>query len=349
MNFTNKHIVLIILIIIIVVFVVHYDVYVIPKNEPLCKPIFVIKRELSPEVRAKLNKTEKMVFREAVDNIANNNIFEGFDNSDLKIPDKSICTYSVKEMKNSDKIKVIDSVCNVIAYIPTPLRDEDIKDIINYYAIMYDNSSDLDNFFEKVQEDFEKNKDPMMKSKYAQLVLFLIGRSDIKNNIQINNDSILQDNNSEVSKNDEISKKVVNMIEKKIKKKLKKMNERQQNVNDIPIDINSSYDQNKNFNYSNEFDVEQIKSMGGFNLNDGPSSYEMSDPVDRISQSTRIGPYHHKELIYNDNMQKPGNSFYVSNFKNQLDSYTDKAKDYLRNETCSSDNYNSSTQAYNLF
>lgn len=349
MNFTNKHIVLIILIIIIVVFVVHYDVYVVPKNEPLCKPVFVIKRELSPEVRAKLNKSEKMVFREAVDNIANNNIFEGFDNTDLKIPDKSICSFSIKEMKNCEKIKVIDSVCNILAYIPTPFKEEDIKDILSYYAIMYDKSTDLNNFFEKVQEDFEINKDPMMKSKYAQLVLFLIGRSDIKQNTQVNNNTSQGDDNSELSKNDEISRKVVQMIEKKVKKKLKKMNENRQGGNNIPIDINSSYDQNKNFNYSDEFDVEQIKSVGGFNLNDGPSSYEMSDPVDRTSQSTRIGPYHHKELIYNDNIQKPENSFYVSNFKNQLDSYTDRAKDYLRNETCSSDYYNSSTQAYNLF
>lgn len=350
MNFTNKHIVLIILVIIIVVFIVNYDVYVVPKNEPLCKPVFVVKRELNPELRARLNKSNKIVFHEAIDNIAQNDIFEGFDNTELKIPDKSICKYTVNEMKNPKKITVIDNVCNIVAYIPTPLKDEDIKDIINYYGIIYEKSQDIDDFFNTIKIELQKNKDSLMTSKFAQLVLFLIGKCDI---IENNKDNTYLEINKkdevlETVKDEQISRKVLNLIEKKIKKKIKKMNE--QNKNNISFDANTTIDNTKNFNYSNEFDVEQIKNMGGFNLNDGPSSYEISDPVDRITQSTRIGPYHHKELIYNnDDIQNPGNSFYVSNFKNQQDNYIDRAKDYLKEETCSSDYYNNSTQAYNLF
>jgi hypothetical protein len=361
MIFTNKHIVLFILIIIIVVFIVHYDVYLVPKNEPLCKPVFVIKRELNPELRAKLNKSERVVFHEAINNMAQNDIYEGFDNTELKIPDKTICKFTVNDMKNSDKIKIIDSVCNIIAYIPTPLNDDDIKDIITYYSIIYDKSNDIDDFYKKVEIDFDKNKDDLMKSRFAQLVLFLIGRCDIKQNTNIQDLNIKDDTKEikQIVKDENISKKVINMIQKKIKKKLKKMNEQNQNNisynSDGLIDNTKNYNYNYNYNYGDDFDVEKIKNMGGFNLNDGPSSYEISDQVDRVTQSTRIGPYHHKELIYNDSIQNsgnignPGNSFYVNNFKNQQDSYTDRAKDYLRTEACSSDYYNTSTQAYNLF
>ena len=76
----NKHIVLMLLIIIIGVFIYNYDVYVIPKNEPLCKPVFVTKRELDAETRAELNKTESEALKETFNNLADMEYFETFNN-----------------------------------------------------------------------------------------------------------------------------------------------------------------------------------------------------------------------------------------------------------------------------
>jgi hypothetical protein len=352
MNFTNKHIVLIILIIIIVVFIMNYDVYVVPKNEPLCKPVFVVKREISPEMRAKLNKTEKVVYHEAIDNIATHNMYEGFENTDLKLPDKSICYFSIPEMKNADKIQTIDSVLNIIAYIPTPLKDEDIKEIIKYFGSIYDKADSIDTFYNKVESETKKSKDSLMTCRFAKLILFLIGKCELENLNKKNklDQSGIDYEVDESIQSEEIPKKVIDMVQKKIKKKLKKMEGQQiDDQSKIPIDTSSNLDSKPNFNYTTEFDVEQIKSIGGFNLNDGPSSYEMSDPVDRTTKSTRIGPYHHKELIYNDGTGKQNNTFYVSNFKNQSDAYTQKAKEYMKHETCASDYFNTGLQAYNLF
>ncbi len=338
--FTNKHIVLFILIIIIVVFIYNYDVYVIKKNEPLCKPIYVVKRELTPELRAKLNKSEKIVFHETIDNIASNDLYEGFANTDLKVPDKSICKFVITELKDPEKIRVMDSVLNIIAYIPTPFEEKDLKEIISHYAKLYEKSDNIEHFYSKSESQVTNKNDNLLSCKFAQLIIFLIARCDIQSNVLSKDNTIkIQDEISEESTKQEIPQKILELVEKKIRKKLKKINKNaEQNQSEIS---------KPEFNYSNDFNVEQIKTLGGTNLNDGPSSYELSDSVDRVSQSTRIGPYHHKELIYNDNKQNAG--FYQSNFKDQMDNYVDRSKDYLNTETCASDNYNGQFQTYNIF
>ncbi len=339
--FTNKHIVLFILIIIIVVFIYHYDVYVIKKNEPLCKPIYVVKRELTPELRAKLNKSEKVVFHETIDNIASNDLYEGFNNTDLKVPDKSICKFIITDLNDPEKIKVMDSVLNIIAYIPTPLEEKDLKEIISHYAKLYEKSDSIENFYSKAEKQVENKSDDLLSCKFAQLIIFLIARCDIQNNMLSKDNTIkIQDEVSEESTKQEIPQKIIELVEKKVRKKLKKMNKNNMEQSESGVS-------KPDFNYSDDFNVEQIKTLGGTNLNDGPSSYELSDSVDRVSQSTRIGPYHHKELIYNDNKQNAG--FYQSNFKDQMDNYIDRTKDYLNTESCASDNYNNQFQTYNIF
>ena len=44
MNFTNDSVVIILIIIIAFVFIFNFDVYVVTKNEPICKPIYVTKK-----------------------------------------------------------------------------------------------------------------------------------------------------------------------------------------------------------------------------------------------------------------------------------------------------------------
>ena len=56
MNFTNKHIVLIIIAIIIIAFIYNYDVYIVQKNQPICKPIYVTKKILTPDEEKSLPK-----------------------------------------------------------------------------------------------------------------------------------------------------------------------------------------------------------------------------------------------------------------------------------------------------
>jgi len=95
MEINNKHIVLILLIIIIGVFIYNYDVYVIPKNEPLCKPIYVTKRELTPEIRAELNITESEILKETFENLADIEYFESFGNLDSNTSDENFPQYDV--------------------------------------------------------------------------------------------------------------------------------------------------------------------------------------------------------------------------------------------------------------
>ena len=58
MNLTNKHIVLIIIAIIIVAFIYNYDVYIVQKYEPICKPIYVTKKILNTDEENLLNNND---------------------------------------------------------------------------------------------------------------------------------------------------------------------------------------------------------------------------------------------------------------------------------------------------
>ncbi len=177
MSLTNKHIVLILIIIIIFVFIYNYDVYVVPKNEQLCKPLYVTKRELTPEERADLNQTEAVVFKETFGNLLENNFFEGFDMTQELMPPRTLSTYIVPHLTDPNKIRVIDSVVKVLAYIPTVYSESDIKELVEYFAMIYNSSENLDIFYENVAKS-EKILQPPYNSQYAHLILFLIGKFD---------------------------------------------------------------------------------------------------------------------------------------------------------------------------
>lgn len=181
----NKHIVLMLLIVIIGVFIYNYDVYVIPKNEPLCKPVYVTKRELTPEIRAELNMTESEILKETFENLADIEYFESFGNLDTgdensspyDVPPKSFSSFSIPSLTNQHKIKVIDSVIKILSYIPTNYCETQIKQMVEYYAIIYETSSNLENFYKNISLS-TKIKEPPYNSKYSHLILFLIGKFD---------------------------------------------------------------------------------------------------------------------------------------------------------------------------
>lgn len=183
----NKHIVLILLIIIICVFIYNYDVYVIPKNEPLCKPIYVTKREITPEIRAELNKTESEVLNETFNNLAEIEYFESFGNinnddnnisSEYNIPPKSFSSFVIPSLTTQHKIKVIDSVIKILSYIPTNYSENQIKQMIEYFAIIYEASPNIEIFYKNIASSTKIRESPY-NSKYSHLILFLIGKFDI--------------------------------------------------------------------------------------------------------------------------------------------------------------------------
>jgi hypothetical protein len=185
MEINNKHIVLMLLIIIIGVFIYNYDVYVIPKNEPLCKPVYVTKRELTPEIRAELNMTESEILKETFDNLADIEYFESFGNLDAvdenssqyDVPPKSFGSFSIPSLTNQHKIKVIDSVIKILSYIPTNYCESQIKQMVEYFAIIYETSPDLESFYKNISSS-TKIKESPYNSKYSHLILFLIGKFD---------------------------------------------------------------------------------------------------------------------------------------------------------------------------
>ena len=179
MNFTNKHIVLIIIAIIIIAFIYNYDVYIVQKNQPICKPIYVTKKILTPDEEKLLpknitNKTESF----------NNALVEGFDNflstnnnsdSNLHVPGDMLTSFTVPGVTNAKKIKVMDSVTNVLSNIPTNIQDTTIKQMIEYFAMLYETSNSLEVFYKNVAASTKIKEDPY-NTKYAQLILFLIGK-----------------------------------------------------------------------------------------------------------------------------------------------------------------------------
>lgn len=183
----NKHIVLVIIIIIVVVFIYNFDVYVIPKNEPLCKPIYITKREISPEIRAELNKTESDVLKEAFGNLSTSGYIESFGNipgenqsaniSIYDIPPKSFSSFTIPSITNKHKLKVIDSVIKILSYIPSNYSESQIKQLVEYFAFIYETSPDLETFYKNVASS-TKIKDEPYNSKYSHLILFLFGKFD---------------------------------------------------------------------------------------------------------------------------------------------------------------------------
>lgn len=259
----NKHVVLMLLIIIIGVFIYNYDVYVIPKNEPLCKPVYVTKREISPEIRAELNKTESEILKETFDNLAGIEYFESFDNSNSEttydVPPKTFSSFVIPSLTNQHKIKVIDSVIKILSYIPTNYCETQIKQLVEYFAIIYETSPNLESFYKNIASS-TKIKESPYNSKYSHLILFLIGKFD--------NDYLSCTN----SKNSDEQYAMNEQLKEIINKKNNGFNESNVlngtntlNDNNEYNNTNNSYDQGTSLDYLSEPNNEKIKNETKFN------------------------------------------------------------------------------------
>jgi hypothetical protein len=172
MNFRNDHVVIILIIIIVFVFIFNFDVYVITKNEPICKPIYVTKKVINKEMKQE-SLLEKNINQEF------SNFKETFNNlsCNLNIPDSTLTKFSVQGINSTFKKNVIDSVISVLSNIPTDMDNELIKEIIEYFAIIYETSLDIHDFYNNITNSTKINKDPY-NTKYARLVLYLINKFD---------------------------------------------------------------------------------------------------------------------------------------------------------------------------
>ena len=323
MNLSNKHIVLILIIIIVFVFIYNYDVYIVPKNEPLCKPVFVTKRELSPEERAEFNESQTVVFKETFTNLLDNDYFEGFDMTKELLPPKSIGTYSVPYLTDPNKIKVIDSVVKVLSYIPTTYSENDIKELVEYFSMIYNSADNLEIFYNNVASSTKIVQEPY-NSKYSHLILFLIGKfhNDIDscNNSDNPNSEYCPVKPSSFKMKPEDIPNIINHYHKL--KELDQQDKQDQQYQEdkqyqeTVIDDSSIFNPNsqkskkskkvkvkkskkyldqvmsqeisEQLNQPRTFDIENTKVIGIPNLSDGPSSTSISNSVDRDSVSTRI-------------------------------------------------------------
>lgn len=224
----NKHIVLIFIIIIIGVFIYNYDVYVISKNQPLCKPIYITKREITPEIRAELNKEETNILKEAFNNISVSGYLEEFGNlnidmeikSNFDIPPKSFSSFVIPSITDKNKLKVIDSVIKVLSYIPTNYSENQIKQMVEYFGIIYQNSTDLENFYKNISASTKIKEEPY-NTKYSHLILFLIGKFD-------NDYTNLQNENKKYDENCDMGELIDKLMEEE---KLSQTNNKYNTIN----------------------------------------------------------------------------------------------------------------------
>lgn len=397
MNLTNKHIVLILIIIIVFIFIYNYDVYVVPKNQPLCKPVFVTKRELSPEERAELNESQTVIFKEAFTNLLDNNFFEGFDMTNEIMPPKTLSTYSVPHITDAQKIKVIDSVIKVLSYIPTTYNEHQIKEMVEYFSMIYNSSNDLETFYNNIANSEKISNEPY-NSKYSHLILFLIGKfhSDIedcnhpdseycptKSNFNIKPEDIPNIINH-YNKLKKIDEQEGNEYSQESQNILDESNQNHQNNSSQMFDPNSKkskknrkpkrskkyLDQilaeqiSEQLNKPKAFDIENTKVSGIPNLSDGPSSFGMSDSVDRDSISTRINstpsaPYSPNFAGFAQSMFSRGSNCSSGNcssgnclmstndyLNSPHDAYYYKATDYLNQELQPVESFNSMSSNY---
>ena len=95
----------------------------------------------------------------------------------LNTPENSLTNFSVYGINSTFKKSVIDSVINVLSNIPTDMDNEQIKEIIEYFAIIYETSLNIHDFYNNISNSTKINKDPY-NTKYARLVLYLINKFD---------------------------------------------------------------------------------------------------------------------------------------------------------------------------
>ena len=83
MEFKNEYIIIVIIIIITIFFIINYDIYVLPKNELLCKPVYVTKKIINDKMIKKLNNPKES-FPSSKNKIKQENEFNQVENELIK-------------------------------------------------------------------------------------------------------------------------------------------------------------------------------------------------------------------------------------------------------------------------
>lgn len=184
MNITNNHIVFIIMTITIITFIYNYDVYIIEKNKPICKPIYITKKILNDE-KQEPNKKSLEGFEKYYDNTT----------SKVYIPKQELLDFSVNI--NNKHNNVMNNVIAVLSNIPTNIQITDIKQMIQYYGSIYENSESLELFYKNISHNNRK----FSNYKYSQLIIYLISKFD---NIFYNKQSIINNNKNNNKNNNNL-------------------------------------------------------------------------------------------------------------------------------------------------
>ena len=188
MEFKNEYIVIGIIIIITVFFIINYDVYVLAKNEPLCKPVYVTKKIINDKMIKKLkNPKESFTISKnkklRIKNEDNEINYINEENEDIKeildhesCVDKNIEEENINHNKNIIRKKIIiNNILNILPNIPTRLKDEEIHNIINHVSEIYLASKSMTQFYNNINNS---NKISSDDSNYVKLILYLIDNFD---------------------------------------------------------------------------------------------------------------------------------------------------------------------------
>jgi hypothetical protein len=204
MELKNEYIVIGIIIIITVFFIINYDVYVLAKNEPLCKPVYVTKKIINDKMIKKLknpkesfavykNKNKKLKIKN--EEIQENRINEENEINYINQENKDIKEILIKESCNDENIReeniedeninhnkniirkkiIINNILNILPKIPTRLKDEEIHFIIRHISEIYLASTSMPQFYNNVNNS---NKITSDNSNYVKLILYLIDNFD---------------------------------------------------------------------------------------------------------------------------------------------------------------------------
>jgi hypothetical protein len=163
MEFKNEYIVIVIIIIITVFFIINYDVYVLPKNEPLCKPVYITKKTIDDKILKKI-KNPKESFTTSKNKINQ-------ENEDI-LENEFIKEENINHNKNIIRKKiVINNILNILPKIPSVLNDEEIHFIINHISNIYLTSKNMDQFYNNI---YNSDKITPNNTSYIKLILYLI-------------------------------------------------------------------------------------------------------------------------------------------------------------------------------
>ncbi|AYV80253.1 MAG: hypothetical protein Gaeavirus22_1 [Gaeavirus sp.] len=97
------------------------------------------------------------------------------DASGLAVPGQALATFIVPGVTDKKKVKVMDSVVKILSNIPTTIDINTIKQMVEYFAIIYQTATSLEIFYQNISSS-TKIKESPYNTKYAQLILFLIGK-----------------------------------------------------------------------------------------------------------------------------------------------------------------------------